>query len=209
MAVGRPTEFLVASDFPVGTSVPLPGGGQLFGTGPRTALPATVPGVPQIQNGFGIPTPIGPITISLPGGCGPLEVCSGPTIAGVCLGRCVTQGFNGFGFQDVPGGPRPGPTPTPVVQQANGGCPPLGVSGQATILCASGCHPNKADYFRKGGAFIAKGTICVRNRRRNPLNPRALDRAISRIGSAQNAVAKLGFKKKAPQRAKRRQASVC
>lgn len=56
----------------------------------------------------------------------------------------------------------------------------------------SGYHVNKSSYWLKSGEFIPKGTRWVRNRRRNPLNPRALDRAMGRIGSAKKAASKLG-----------------
>jgi len=58
--------------------------------------------------------------------------------------------------------------------------------------CATGHHPNKSDYFLKDGTFIQKGTRCVKNRRRNPLNPRAMDRAISRIVSGKKASSRMG-----------------
>lgn len=62
-------------------------------------------------------------------------------------------------------------------------------AGKASSI---GHHWNKSGYFVKSGAWIAKGTKEVRNRRRNPLNPRALDRSISRITSAKRASKKLG-----------------
>ena len=145
---------------------------------------------PTALPGLEIPTPIGPIDITLPGSCGPFERCVGLEIAGVCLGSCVPH--DPFApippFVPGPGGPPPGDLPPPLPplqpQPTLGGCPPrAGVA--AAVLCPAGCHPNKADYFLRSGAFIAKGTKCVRNRRRNPLNPRALDRAAGRLRSAQ------------------------
>lgn len=54
--------------------------------------------------------------------------------------------------------------------------------------CQKGYHLNKAGYYsRKRGGWVPAGTVCVKNRRRNPLNPRALSRSISRISSAKNA----------------------
>ena len=49
-----------------------------------------------------------------------------------------------------------------------------------------GYHYNKTGYFVKGppAQYIPAGTKLVRNRRRNPLNPRAFDRALGRVGSA-------------------------
>lgn len=52
--------------------------------------------------------------------------------------------------------------------------------------CAKGFHLNKTGYYTRQG-YVAPGTRCVKNRRRNPLNPRALSRSISRIQSAKNA----------------------
>lgn len=93
------------------------------------------------------------------------------------------------------------------VQEANGskagggtpaGAPVAGATGArqrffptgATGLgegCQSGFHPNKSDYFLKDGTFVEAGSRCVKNRRRNPLNPRANSRAIKRLQSAKRA----------------------
>jgi hypothetical protein len=56
----------------------------------------------------------------------------------------------------------------------------------------SGYHWNKSDYFLMDGTFVPKGTKLVKNRRRNSLNPRALDRAIGRVSGAKKASKKLG-----------------
>lgn len=66
---------------------------------------------------------------------------------------------------------------------------PGGVSGEAgtRLACVSGFHPNKTSYFVMNGGnpvFVAEGTRCVRNRRRNAFNGRANRRAISRIKAA-------------------------
>lgn len=62
--------------------------------------------------------------------------------------------------------------------------------------CPSGTHPNKSSYYRRtpdgGVIFIPKGHKCVPNRRRNSMNPRALDRAISRVNGAKRVQHKLG-----------------
>jgi hypothetical protein len=56
------------------------------------------------------------------------------------------------------------------------------------------CHANKSGYFTysQGRApepikFVAPGTKCVASRRMNPLNPRALHHAMTRIASAKRA----------------------
>jgi hypothetical protein len=70
---------------------------------------------------------------------------------------------------------------------------PGGGTGTGTG-CTSGYHPNKTAYFLRSGEFVDVGTRCVRNRRRNPLNPRALDRSMARIASTGKALKSLGFR---------------
>lgn len=103
-------------------------------------------------------------------------------------------------FPPVLGLPLPGRPPI-VVQQVPtpgvGGAIERFLPGGATGFqpaggCPAGFHPNKGGYFTQAEGFVPKGTKCVKNRRRNPLNPRALDRAIGRITSAKRASAKLG-----------------
>jgi len=48
----------------------------------------------------------------------------------------------------------------------------------------SGYHFNKSDYFLRDGTFVPAGTKLVKNRRRNPANSKATNRAISRVASA-------------------------
>ncbi len=76
--------------------------------------------------------------------------------------------------------------PAAIARALPGGRTGLEVAGAPAgmkIACHSGYHANKSDYWLKDGSFVAKGTRCVRNRRRNPMNPRALSRAISRVDS--------------------------
>jgi len=88
----------------------------------------------------------------------------------------------------LPGGAFIG-TRTNYYPPAGGGGIPVGT---AQIACAKGYHANKSGYFTKRQGWIAPGTVCVKNRRRNPLNPRALSRSIARISSAKNAAKFLG-----------------
>lgn len=55
----------------------------------------------------------------------------------------------------------------------------------------SGYRLNKTSYFLKDGTFVPEGSRYVKIRRRNPLNPRALSRAMSRLTSAKKASKKL------------------
>jgi len=62
--------------------------------------------------------------------------------------------------------------------------------------CPAGHHPNKSAYFEyepqiDAVIFHPPGTKCVKNRRRNPLNPKAADRAITRLGQTKRAMQKL------------------
>jgi hypothetical protein len=57
--------------------------------------------------------------------------------------------------------------------------------------CGSGYHTNKTGYWTRQG-FVPAGSKCVRNRKRNPLNPRAASRAMSRLSSAKKAAKFLG-----------------
>ena len=50
---------------------------------------------------------------------------------------------------------------------------------------------NKSGYWLKDGTYIEPGTKIVKVRRRNALNPKALDRAMSRVTSAKRASKKL------------------
>jgi hypothetical protein len=54
-----------------------------------------------------------------------------------------------------------------------------------------GYHWNKTSYFLKDGTYVPEGSKLVKNRRRNPLNPRAASRAISRLESAKKATRRL------------------
>jgi hypothetical protein len=71
------------------------------------------------------------------------------------------------------------------------GAPSAAAAGVGTkIACPSGFHANKSGYHTMAG-FVPKGSRCVRDRRRNPMNPRALDRAISRVDSGKRLQGKL------------------
>jgi hypothetical protein len=54
----------------------------------------------------------------------------------------------------------------------------------------AGYHVNKSDYFLMDGTFVPAGSRWVKNRQRNPLNPRAASKAISRIEQLKRATAR-------------------
>jgi len=77
-----------------------------------------------------------------------------------------------------------------------GGATGFEVVGQQPQLAPKGFHLNKTGYFLSSpeefGTFVAPFTRFVRNRRRNPGNMRAADRAVSRIESAKRMAKRLG-----------------
>lgn len=83
-----------------------------------------------------------------------------------------------------------GQIPAPGVVSAVQRAVPGGATGMEG--CPTGFRPNKSGYFLRDGSFVAPGTRCVRSRRRNPLNPRALSRSMARIESAKRAASVLG-----------------
>lgn len=96
-------------------------------------------------------------------------------------------------FPQLPAGPGGGrgiaipfASSAPAARGPNGN----GMAG-TKLACQSGYHPNKADYFLKDGTFVPAGTRCVKNRRRDPLNPRALRHAIGRVEAGKTWQAKL------------------
>lgn len=68
----------------------------------------------------------------------------------------------------------------------------VGWTPREQAACQAGYHKNKHDYWTKKYGFIPKHSVCVKNRRRNPLNPRAASRSMSRLKSAQKAARFLG-----------------
>jgi hypothetical protein len=115
-----------------------------------------------------LPGPIGGIVTGILGGA---------AAGGLSRNGQIVSKFQEI--QQLPGPPKPGPIE--AIRRAI----PGGQTGRfEQVACATGFHPNKADYFLKDGTFVPEGTKCVKNRRRNPLNPKALDRAMGRITSA-------------------------
>jgi hypothetical protein len=58
--------------------------------------------------------------------------------------------------------------------------------------CERGYHRNKSGYYSKRYGWVEAGSVCVKNRKRNPLNPRALSRSMARLSSAKKAAKFLG-----------------
>jgi len=147
-----------------GTRQGVPGRSSLFGTlgslfkkglsSVGTSILGALTGGAGGARGQGIPFPPGGIVQHVPRGgiqLPPDLVVPKPGV-GAFFERLIPGGATGL-----------------QVQAANGLAPPRGF------------HVNKSSYFLKDGTFIEKGSVFVKNRRRNPLNPRALRNAIGRV----------------------------
>ena len=114
-----------------------------------------------------------------------------------------TGGGGGLPPEQVPSGP--GGTPPVVAIPSSGGGSMLyhhffGTSKSRAIPISQqpmrprGYHINRHGYYlHEIATWLEPGTVWVPNRRRNPLNPRALHRSIARLVSAKHAVRKLGL----------------
>jgi len=109
-----------------------------------------------------------------------------PSVAQTALFDNVGQAFQG-----------PTQVPRPGVKAFFERGIPGGASGMmggpADSAQPAGYHANKSSYFLQDGTFIPKGSIWVKNRRRNPLNPRALSSSMARITSFKGAASKAGL----------------
>lgn len=103
----------------------------------------------------------------------------GPGIAGgVSIG-----GPNGITF----GG---GVTTGGAAGGGTGGAGAVTLANGTTVL-TKGHHLNKHGYYTKAHGWIEPGTVLVRNRHRNPLNPRAARRAASRLHGMQKLIGRI------------------
>ena len=96
---------------------------------------------------------------------------------------------SGPGFQQIPFQPIPMQTAGQIPAPGVAGFMQRAIPGGATGMqgCGNGTRPNKSGYYVQGGQYVAPGTVCVKRRRMNPLNPRALSKAMRRIESAKRA----------------------
>lgn len=155
-----------------GVGFPTGGGGGTLPGGAPAPAPLPMPTQPAGTLPLGYPMPQ-----LVPTSAGPCPSEYPIEIAGRCLSTSGAVWLPGGAPGSIPATPSPQPV-QPV--QAGG-----------AVGCPSGFHPNKSDYHLRDGTFVAKGTRCVRNRRRNALNPRAASRAMSRLVAAKKAVKQL------------------
>lgn len=115
-------------------------------------------------------------------------------VAPVSTGMMNIRAMPGTGYQNGPLGLSTtmgrGAT-TPTYQNGARAFPATKAEGPP----GPGYHLNKGGYYRRSPAgsvvYVPPESVWVRNRRRNPLNPSALDRAMGRVTSAKNASKKL------------------
>lgn len=168
--------------------------------------PGTGGGTPTFPGGTtsypGFEPPIGATIPGTPFGggvCPPGTRCVGPSInvgggLQVCLGTCSP-----YAVPPTPQEPT-GATPTvPGFPIAPEEPYPTGAGAVAAGLgCQAGYRPNKSSYYLKGGQYVPKGSRCVRVRRRDVGNIRALRKADRRIdgfvGVARSALKHTGYK---------------
>ena len=122
---------------------------------------------------------------------------AGGFLAGGPVGAAagIASGF--FGGQDRQPAPRGVPMGLPALPRPGiGGAIQRALPGGQSGFVSQGkppggYHLNKSSYWLKDGTYVPKGTRWVKNRRRDPLNPKALRRAISRVDAGKVWQAKL------------------
>lgn len=105
---------------------------------------------------------------------GPIGAAAG--IAGMAIGGgAARRGMATISRQTLPV-PLPGGGRLNLARLAPGGVPAI-TPGE----CPKGYRLNKSNYFLQDGTFIPAGTKCVKYRRRNYANGKALRHGISRV----------------------------
>jgi len=148
--------------FPGDARVNIPGASTL----PSLPRGGRIPAAPLAMPGSGRPT-----QYSQPSNRGPSGPCPAP---GQSRGQIPAPGMLAAAQRFFPGGE------TGMMDQY--GVTTAMLAGKATGW--PGYHWNKSGYFLMSGEYVAPGTKAVRNRRRNPCNPRAVSRALGRVKAA-------------------------
>lgn len=157
---------------------------------------------------FGQGSPIAPFTtqrIPLPGAGGAVGAAVGALGGVSAVTDLVCRYFPSLCNVATPGArfPTEDPrTPAPGLPGARQALP------AAAGACPAGFHLNKGTYWTQAGV-VYPGTRCVKNRRMNPLNPRALRRAIRREGSFECFAKALGMRSSTTGRLKPKRRRSC
>lgn len=179
----------------------LTGVGQIFGGNFSGGLQtifggSSTPPAPTLQPGVvPIPTSLGPVS-SGPGiatgsgtsgsgtaGAGCLTILGQQVCLGGSLGGGSAFSTGGGTAGSLPGGGAGIATLPPVVAT-------MPASGAGAICTVKGHHLNRRGYYTHQG-YVAPHSKCVKNRRRNSLNPHALARSMHRLMGFQHAARKI------------------
>jgi len=159
-------------------------GGALFPPAPGTttyAQPplslATMPSRPQAGPG-GIPVAPGYYLTGV--GAAGKRACIKPWRYDAASEKCKLFLGSEPGFDPIVSGPG-NLVMNGAMDGYGGGMDASMMAGRPAV---SGYHWNKSGYFLKSGEYVPAGTKMVKNRRRNPANPRATSNAIMRIKGA-------------------------
>jgi len=145
-----------------------------------------------VKTGLGVVSKLGIPLVS--GAAGIAGGLLGGGMAGPGLPGQVTPTVRRFGGVMPISLAQAGQIPTPGIAGAAQRFFPGGATGMEG--CGAGFRPNKSGYYVQGrgggeGVYVEPNTVCVKSRRMNPLNPRALSRAMRRIESAKRATSVL------------------
>jgi len=156
---------------------------RLFPPAPGTTTYAQMPPMGRIP-----PAPQG-----MPGSgqCAPGRAGEISSAMNAARARGDTAEASAFGRELLACGPQPSVIPEVygTTGAEMGGFSPAMQAGKPCPI--QGYHWNKSGYFLLSGEYVAPGTKMVKNRRRNPANPRATSNAITRIKGAKRYAASL------------------
>jgi len=160
------------------------GSSKLFPPVPGTTTYAQMPPMGRIP----------PFPQAGPGGvgsCAPGRAGEISAAMNAARARGDTAEASAFGRELLACGPQPSVIPgvNGTAAPEMGGFSPAMQAGKPCPI--QGYHWNKSGYFLLSGEYVAPGTKMVKNRRRNPANPRATSNAITRIKGAKRYAASL------------------
>jgi len=187
--------FKGAAKFGLGLASEIP----IFGGGAKIASRYLFPPAPgtttYAQPFIGTEIPRSPTGMPGSGQCAPGRPAAIRSAMNAAQARGDMREAAAFQRELTACGPElPGPM---MLAARNGGGPMEGFEATTAMLAGKptgwpGFHWNKSGYFLKSGEYVPPGTKAVRNRRRNPANPRATSNAIMRITGAKRYAKSLG-----------------
>jgi len=184
----------LASNIPIFGGAAKIASGYLFPPAPGTTTYAQQPYIAPIPNR---PTagPGGVSAMDCAGNWSDVAARYGMTVGQAQLSCAAAPKAPGIGavFQRALPGGATGLLPFPdLMTNTMNGAAGMAAMQAGKPCPVSGYHWNKSGYFLKSGQYVQAGTKMVKNRRRNPANPRATSNAITRITGAKRYAASLG-----------------